>query len=301
MPLPAALLQRLQKRGIVPDKKRDGEEVFIESYDGAEGDADEEEEPVKRPRSGAPGCPNKWNEFHVCTDFCYDHWQEGMPESRLSERYHHARRTMLHRYPLPEGWREVYDAGIRRHYYWDPATDNVCWLSPKHPLAHITEAAPQVAKRNFVEPKRRPQADEVAEEPRAGRRRGERRPEKRERKPEVVDDNDEPQRKAASPVGHSKDESNLALAARREAADGGELEVSDWDRLRRAKKRGIDPMDPSAYSDVAEGGWASGLVSEAKTGVDDTATGPLFQQRPYPAPGAILRKKGPPPGESSSK
>ncbi|KAI6242182.1 WW domain-containing protein [Aphelenchoides fujianensis] len=257
MPLPAALLQRLQKRGIVPDKKRDGEEVFIESYDGAEGDADEEEEPVKRPRSGAPGCPNKWNEFHVCTDFCYDHWQEGMPESRLSERYHHARRTMLHRYPLPEGWREVYDAGIRRHYYWDPATDNVCWLSPKHPLAHITEAAPQVAKRNFVEPKRRPQADE--------------------------------------------DESNLALAARREAPDGGELEVSDWDRLRRAKKRGIDPMDPSAYSDVAQGGWASGLVSEAKTGVDDTATGPLFQQRPYPAPGSIMRKKGPPPGESSSK
>ena len=27
----------------------------------------------------------------------------------------------------------------------------------------------------------------------------------------------------------------------------------------------------------------------AKTGVDVTASGPLFQQRPYPSPGAILR------------
>ena len=28
---------------------------------------------------------------------------------------------------------------------------------------------------------------------------------------------------------------------------------------------------------------------EAKTGVDTTANGPLFQMRPYPSPGAILR------------
>jgi len=30
--------------------------------------------------------------------------------------------------------------------------------------------------------------------------------------------------------------------------------------------------------------------SEVKTGVDTTASGPLFQQRPYPSPGDILRK-----------
>ena len=29
--------------------------------------------------------------------------------------------------------------------------------------------------------------------------------------------------------------------------------------------------------------------STAKSGVDSTASGPLFQQRPYPNPGAILR------------
>lgn len=39
------------------------------------------------------------------------------------------------------------------------------------------------------------------------------------------------------------------------------------------------------------GSWSSGLPkrNEAKTGADTTAAGPLFQQRPYPSPGAVLR------------
>lgn len=52
-------------------------------------------------------------------------------------------------------------------------------------------------------------------------------------------------------------------------------------------------MDPAAYGDAPSGSWSSGLTSDAKTGVDVTANGPLFQQRPYPAPGAILRKNNP--------
>ena len=40
------------------------------------------------------------------------------------------------------------------------------------------------------------------------------------------------------------------------------------------------------------GTWSTGLVdkSDAKTGVDTTANGPLFQQRPYPSPGEVLRR-----------
>ncbi|KAI6217507.1 WW domain-containing protein [Aphelenchoides besseyi] len=279
MPLPAALLQRLQKRGIVP-KAKDDEEVFIESYDGAAEDADEKDEQT-RPRSGAPGCPNRWNEFHLCTDFCYDHWQEGMPESRLSERYQQAKRTMLARYPLPDGWKEVYDAGVRRHYYWCPSTDEVCWLSPNHPLANITEAGPQVAKRNFAENKRHSQVDEVAEEHGNKRQRGK----ERNRKPEVnVSDNDDEdgvvEKRAKATEGHSRDESNFNLAAR-----NTEVEISDRDRMKKALKKKMDPMDPASYSDAPAGNWSTGLTSEAKTGVDVTATGPLFQSRPYPNPG----------------
>ena len=88
----------------------------------------------------------------------------------------------------------------------------------------------------------------------------------------------------------------------------------------------LDPMDPAAYSDTPRyslaflavclafvclvvlskcsktlpsfyitashrGTWSTGLDrrGEAKTGVDTTANGPLFQMRPYPSPGDILR------------
>jgi polyglutamine-binding protein 1 len=39
------------------------------------------------------------------------------------------------------------------------------------------------------------------------------------------------------------------------------------------------------------GTWSTGLAAgdEAKTGVDSTASGPLFQARPYPSPGAVLK------------
>lgn len=63
-------------------------------------------------------------------------------------------------------------------------------------------------------------------------------------------------------------------------------------RAKKNKDDGeADPMDPSSYSDVPKGDWNTGLDlrGSAKTGVDVTASGPLFQQRPYPSPGAILR------------
>ncbi|XP_064400590.1 polyglutamine-binding protein 1-like [Halichondria panicea] len=53
----------------------------------------------------------------------------------------------------------------------------------------------------------------------------------------------------------------------------------------------LDPMDPASYSEIPRGSWKSGLEvsGDAKTGVDSTASGPLYQQRPYPSPGDILR------------
>lgn len=52
----------------------------------------------------------------------------------------------------------------------------------------------------------------------------------------------------------------------------------------------LDPMDPAAYSDIPRGKWSAGLEQEsAKTGVDSTASGALFQMRPYPSPGMVLQ------------
>jgi len=66
---------------------------------------------------------------------------------------------------------------------------------------------------------------------------------------------------------------------------------------KKSKKRKIeedefDPMDPSSYSDAPRGGWGVGLkkIDDAKSGVDSTANGVLFQQRPYPSPGEVLSR-----------
>ena len=52
---------------------------------------------------------------------------------------------------------------------------------------------------------------------------------------------------------------------------------------RRAAPAGIDPMDPSSYSDAPVGGWGSGLPQpgQPRAGGDNTA---------LPAPGAVLRQ-----------
>ncbi|XP_068104727.1 polyglutamine-binding protein 1 [Hyperolius riggenbachi] len=69
-------------------------------------------------------------------------------------------------------------------------------------------------------------------------------------------------------------------------------EVAPYPKSKKGRREEeIDPMDPSAYSDAPRGTWSTGLPkrNEAKTGADTTAAGPLFQQRPYPSPGAVLR------------
>ena len=301
--LPPLLLQRLKRRGILAEKKEEEEEVFAESYDPE--DETKSDAAKEKFRGGAPGCPNKHIPFHVCSDFCFDHWQEGYPESRLSERYLEQRRKMLRNYPLPEGWTEVYDAGVRRHYYWNQGTDEVCWLSPKHPKAVISEAAPKIAREMWNLGGRGLTALGVGEEDgtmderrrgggRGGGGRGagedDRRQENRERGGKRGRDR------------RKEYEDRMALAKRSrgddedsEEEDKAIEELSERDKLRRARRKGIDPMDPSAYGEAGEGGWNAGLREdqEVKTGADVTASGPLFQQRPYPAPGAILRRQHP--------
>ncbi|KAL3120708.1 hypothetical protein niasHT_008000 [Heterodera trifolii] len=277
--LPPLLLERLKKRGIVAPKNED-EEVFAESYD----QEDESKLEISREkyRGGAPGCPNKHNPFHVCTDFCFDHWQEGYPESRLSDKYLEQRNKMLRNYPLPKDWVEIYDPGMHRHYYWNQMTDEVSWLSPKHPKAVISEAAAKTAKEAWNMGK-----IERSEGERGGRRGG-----------REGDEREGTERRGKERYkGKRTKDYEIALpdSDEEEGRSRAVVELSDRDRLKRAKRRGIDPMDPSAYGDAPSGGWTTGLREdqEVKTGVDVTASGPLFQQRPYPAPGAILRKQNP--------
>ncbi len=53
----------------------------------------------------------------------------------------------------------------------------------------------------------------------------------------------------------------------------------DWQKSRK-----IDPMDP-----LGEEGGKNSMGINGERMADSTASGPLFQQRPYPAPGSVLR------------
>ncbi|KAH7987004.1 hypothetical protein HPB49_025762 [Dermacentor silvarum] len=140
MPLPPALLARLKKRGIVKASEAEPsaadqpeEEVIAEDYDD-----------ISRPVGGGetrvggpiPGCPNKWNLYHECSAFCQQQWGAGkLKESPHTER---KRLRMLRKYPLPEGWSELYDPGTGRHYYWRQGSEDVTWMPPRHPRAKIS-------------------------------------------------------------------------------------------------------------------------------------------------------------------
>jgi len=264
MPLPEALQARLLKRGILQAAQKDNEEEIIaESYDDHE-DENDYGPPIKRVAPtkkvvlnsivGAESCPNKWNVFHECTAQCVKRWGDGV--ERPTKENEIRRLFMLKKYPLPEDWLEVYDKGTGRFYYWSTTTDEVCWLSPSHPKAKIGVCA---AKLRSDLKNKKPEISKKAER-------------------EDGDDSEEEEVVGLKQVRLKRDKER---SERRNFQKGKSKKVDN----------DLDPMDPAAYSDVPRGGWSEGLEirNEASTGVDTTASGPLFQMRPYPNPGAVLR------------
>ena len=53
---------------------------------------------------------------------------------------------MLEKYanPLPDGWKEMYDPGTGRHFYWCTRTNRVSWLPPGHPKAKVIKTMTNV-------------------------------------------------------------------------------------------------------------------------------------------------------------
>ncbi|VDK46495.1 unnamed protein product [Anisakis simplex] len=306
MPLPPALMARLKRRGIIQEDAN--EEVIAENYD-----AEATSVPQKSTRSGkdtnasgAVGCPNKYNPYHYCVQFCYDHWKDGTSENSLPKAYTEERLKILKKYPLPSGWKEVYDPGCARHYYWYPRTDEVSWLPPRHPLAVIGDAAPKVSKDLFEkrentngvgvdmdnkeiggDRERRMDENEVEKNSLNEKEGGSYRRDEMTKRDVTIDRLKQRKRK-----GFEDDGDKLSMTTKSNSDDERRPELNERDKLRRAKRKGIDPMDPAAYGDnVPVGKWSSGLHAHDRTGADVTASGPLFQQRPYPAPGAVLRRQ----------
>jgi len=322
MPLPPALAAKLAKRGILKDASVEGfdpvlgrvvpnnkgrdsynrshqqqqhhqhEEVFAEDYDDT---ADTGPPMPLQPKSiesdntpgsiplpsdnttattnlidktkfiGHSGCPNKWNIHHECVLFCRTHWGVGIKEPEDTE-YIRVHNQMVEKYhPLPDGWREMYDAGTGRHYYWCTKTDKVSWFPPGHPKSKPTEAASKVREQLSIEAATR--RDMELQEDKMS-----------------LDSDDTSEDEA-------EEDRRLQEKRKREKEKRKEEEKKLKEKRKKKEEEALDPMDPAAYSDVPRGTWSTGLPDQAtaKSGVDGTASGPLFQQRPYPNPGAVLR------------
>jgi len=297
MPLPPALAARLAKRGIVakeePKKVLEKvvtlgatgnaeEEVFAEDYDDPVAMAPDMPQPVltlpppmvveEEPEDTTPdnlifetsACPNMTNPFHECCKFCKDKW--GVKKFEHKSGLEHKHERVLRKYPLPDGWFEVGDPSTSRFYYWHADSDHVCWLPPLHPRAHITQSANKLRESL-------PSADITSE---------------------VEDLGAAAAKPAETPMEEDFEEPDFEEMERELLKEKKKKERKREGRSRRERKVDqdtLDPMDPASYSDIARGGWSAGLdiPGSAKTGVDSTASGPLFQQRPYPSPGAVLR------------
>ncbi|XP_076448612.1 polyglutamine-binding protein 1-like [Babylonia areolata] len=301
MPLPPALAARLAKRGIIKEEPapqptkpvEEVEEVFAEDYDDpAKQEVTESESKMEEDEKEVPdndeddtdyvheviNCPNKANPFHTCVKFCKNRWgmKSFSPESDMLRK----RDRMLRKYPLPDGWKEVADPETGRYYYWSLQTDQVSWLSPAHPRAVISMPADKLRETlvSALDIDLEDQDEDM----------------------ETMEDEAMEAESDMSGSSSDSDSEEERRRSRREP-DRKRRDVREnrgrGFREEREKHRGharrdeIDPMDPAAYSDVPRGGWTEGLDTRgsAKTGVDVTASGPLFQQRPYPSPGDILR------------
>jgi len=217
-------------------------------------------------------CPNRKNPYHECTAYCRKRY--GMREWDPDQDMLRRRDRMLRKYPLPVGWVEVGDFDSGRYYYWNMSSGEVSWLSPTHPKAQFSKSAEQLGVVGKIG-----NLDSEGEE-------------------------EEPM-ETGLPEADSDSGSDTSLSDEEDFIDKrGHIRererIPELKRDRnpiirkgreRAKKEEFDPMDPASYSDIPRGGWSDGLDTrgKAKTGVDTTASGPLFQQRPYPSPGEILR------------
>lgn len=157
MPLPVELAARLSKRGIltaqsVVQENVPLEEVIAEDYDDKKGTSggknktknesmvvEYSEEDIRYKKSGFPGCPNKYNIYHECSNYCRETFGNG--KLTPDPKYDFLRKKMLAKYPLPEGWYEIYDPGTGRFYYWEYKTGTVGWLPPSHPKHVPSEPA----------------------------------------------------------------------------------------------------------------------------------------------------------------
>eukprot|EP00887_Chlorella_sp_A99_P002218 scaffold21.g2218.t1 len=184
---------------------------------------------------------------------------------------------------LPPGWSEGQDPATGTTYYYNISTGQTQWERPGGGAPAAAAPTPAAGGELFYpSPKftgARPGlvfktgpagTGYYLDAPDTNRKLGERTPTTYSAPPSL-------QAEAEAAAGHAAGRPPLAGGGGRGRGRG------------RPKSDDLDPMDPSSYSDAPRGGWSAGLATGGPRAADTTAGGPLFQQRPYPSPGAVLR------------
>ncbi|CAG9467559.1 unnamed protein product [Pedinophyceae sp. YPF-701] len=287
--LPPALLERLKKRGLVnharpqeqqePQAPPGASEAERDAHGAPPAAAQPATPPLAPPAHPPHGDYGAWDALGLPPD-----WREARcPASNATYFYRPATGDRSWLPPrdsqprwLPEGWRVARDPETGHRYYCNKRQglsqyDHPDCAAPV-PSAPAESAGVFSASRTWqgIRPgycfKKGPRGlgyywDDPAAHDAAG-------------------DAPAAKRPAAAPAGER---------AAPKAAPAGTSPAGPPAKRARTFSNAIDPMDPASYSDAPRGGWSAGLAGTQPRAADTTASGPLFQQRPYPTPGSVLR------------
>ncbi|KAL3158078.1 hypothetical protein ABBQ32_011684 [Trebouxia sp. C0010 RCD-2024] len=264
--LPAALRARLKARGILKD-----EEEAEAAAPAANGTAALVAIPVPLPSSAS--LPPGWFEA-LDPNYNHPYWYNPSTGERRWTR------PPLPPPSLPPGWAAAKDPNSGQKYYFNTATGQTQWTKPSSSSAPAATPSASLSAAASTAPF-------IAADAFSGPRQG------------YV------YKQGSQGTGYYKDTGPMAVqvppaAKAIESAPAvpsralvgrveGGMKPPSARPAKKARQDAFDPMDPSSYSDAPQGGWSSGLAGAQPRAADTTATGPLFQQRPYPSPGAVLR------------
>ncbi|XP_006645225.1 uncharacterized protein LOC102701398 isoform X2 [Oryza brachyantha] len=287
--LPEFLRQRLRARGILKDETTNNSGMIKQSVDSPVGQS-----------KAAQELPPGWSEARDPTTGASYFYNQSTGTSQW-DRPGASMNTMQHQVPpsLPENWEEALDESTGQKYYYNIKTQATQWEPPTAVNPSVVPHAPTNAAVEMAA-----QSTDIWN-PQMQRCLGcggwgvglvqpwgycnhctrvQNLP--YQQYPSYPNNTSH-----SSGTNTSKNPGNLAAKDRSSAKPPfGKANRKDHRKRNRPEDDELDPMDPSSYSDAPRGGWVVGLKGVQPRAADTTAAGPLFQQRPYPSPGAVLRR-----------
>lgn len=192
-------------------------------------------------REQAIGCPNKFNIYHDCSDYCVKKFGAGteVPPVEIKRKYN----RLLKSYPLSENWRKVWEPGTCRYYFWNIESDEVSWYPPRHPNFKLCLPVPKL-KAQLKEENEKLSSILTESSEESGS------------EDETTDSED-------SEVEQKKRKTNHH--------DSKSTHHDNSNSRRKLDRNDLDPMDPASYSEFCpRGKWSDGLEnsSDPKSGHD---------------------------------